>query len=236
MNRFFHQELELLRRHLVEMAEKSIDSLAKALKALEMEDVSLAKQVIGQDDEVDRLEVMIDAEASRYITLRAPVAKDVRLVTVALKTSQDLERIADEACNMSKRIKRLIRGGLIPAKGNIAEMGAKAIAQTRKAIQAFLQEDPVSAREVKPLDREINQLHKKNVAEFSAAIPGDAEHATAYIELIFISKALERIGDHATNIAEEFVYLFEGQDIRHSASIKRLEEKEGNRERKKEEG
>lgn len=221
MNRFFHKELEQLRSHLIEMADKSTHCVRLALDALDRNDVALARKVLEMDDSVDALEVAIDAEASRYITLRAPVASDVRLITVAIKTSQDLERIADEASNIAKRIIRLAEIGPLPKVGMILEMGDLALALTREAMGCLLAEDAAKARAVPPKDKEIDRLHRKNFADFTADISAHPADAATYIELIFISKSIERIGDHATNIAEEFVYLLEGHDIRHTDGVKR---------------
>jgi len=100
-------------------------------------------------------------------------------------------------------------------------MGALALALTREAMGCLLAEDAAKARAVPPKDKEIDRLHRNNFAEFTADISVQPSQAATYIELIFISKSIERIGDHATNIAEEFVYLLEGQDIRHTEGVKR---------------
>lgn len=210
-----------MRGHLIEMAGKSTHCVAQALDAFEAGDPDLARHVLALDDAIDALEVEIDAEATRYITLRSPVASDVRLLMVAIRTSQDLERIADEACSIAKRTIRLVECGPIPMRGVIRQMGDMALALTHEAIDCLLAENAVQARAVLPKDKEIDRLNRQNFADFSAAISQHPDQAASYIELIFISKSLERIGDHATNIAEEFVYLFEGLDIRHSEGVKR---------------
>ncbi len=221
MNRFYLKELEQLRNHFLLMAEKSTEAVANAVIALEQSDPSLARQVIGADDELDQLEVAIDAEATRYITLRSPVAGDLRLLTVALRASQDLERIADEACSIAKRS---LRTGEIPDPldhGKIRLMADLALALMRESIDSLLEEDAERALAVLPKDKEIDRLHRDNYDYFSARIVDRPDLAKAYIELIFISKSIERIGDHATNIAEEIVYLVKGRDVRHSEEAKR---------------
>lgn len=215
MKRFFLSELEELRTHLLLIAEKSTESLRNAIQALEEGDVERAEEVIVADDVIDDLEVAIDAEARRYITLRSPVASDVRLVTVAMKASQDLERIADEATNIAKRTIRLAehRGEL--EFGAIRKMADMTLALIREAIDSLIEEDAARAEGILAKDKAIDDSHRDNYQRFTEKVMAESANAPAYIELIFVSKALERIGDHATNIAEEVVYLREGADIRH---------------------
>lgn len=216
MKRFYFEELKTLRNHLLLMAEKSIFSVRYAVQALVESDANLARQVLEGDDAIDQLEVDIDAEASRYITLRAPVASDMRLVTVAIKTSHDLERIGDEATSIAKRTIRLSEGDVSDLDlGAIPKMAELALAQIRASIDCLIEENAAKAHGIPAKDQEIDNLHRANNKLFLDRVSMNPETAAAQVDLIFISKSLERVGDHASNIAEEIVYLLQGQDIRH---------------------
>ena len=221
MRRFFLKELESLRNDLLRMSDKSVGCVTDVLNALENQDAGLARKVLEDDDEIDQLEVTIDGEAVRYITLRAPVAGDVRLVTVAMKTSHDLERIGDEASSIAKRTLRIIESSEDLDLGAIRKMGDMALALVRESIQCLLEEDAAKAIAIPPKDKAIDILHKENYAHFTKLISANPSQAHTFVELIFISKSLERVGDHATNIAEEIVYLLEGHDVRHTDEVKR---------------
>ncbi len=221
MKRYFHEELAELRKHLILMGERSIDSVRLAMQALLADDVSMAGQVIALDDEIDRLEVLIDAECVRYITLRQPMATDVRLMTVAMKANHELERAGDEATSIAKRARRLASHGKVDEFFNIPRMGDLALEQLRDAMDSFIAEDCEKALRVPRRDKEIDDLNRENYVKFTDKISGHPETSHAVIELIFISKSLERIADHATNIAEEVVYLLKGEDVRHTPEVRR---------------
>lgn len=216
MNRFYMKELDELRNHFLLMAERSISAVGEAMEALRERDADKARLVRKKDDAIDQLELLIDAEATRYLTLRAPVATDVRFITLALKTSHDLERIGDEAANIAKRVIRYINSGNAIDLGEIPAMADLAIEQVRAAISCFIDENPEMALEILPKDKAIDKMHRANSQHLIQCVEEQPQLASSMVDLIFISKALERIGDHAKNIAEEIVFLFQGQDIRHS--------------------
>ncbi len=221
MKRFYLSEIEQLRNHLLLIAEKATESVRNAIQALEQGDVELAEEVLVADDEIDELEVAIDAEATRYISLRAPVAGDLRLITVAMKASHDLERIGDEATSISKRTIRLGARNKDISYGAIRKMADLTLALIREAVDSLIEEDSTRARELPAKDKVIDDLHRENYTMYTEKLMANPQLAPAYIELIFISKSLERIGDHATNIAEEVVYLKKGEDIRHTDQVRR---------------
>ena len=221
MTRYFHHELDDLRKHLILMGERTIDAVRLAMQALLSDDVSMAGQVIALDDEIDRLEVLIDAECVRYITLRQPVAQDVRLMTVAMKANHELERAGDEATSIAKRSRRLAQFGKVEDFHNIPRMGDLALEQLRDAMDAFIAEDFAKAMNVPRRDKEVDDLNRDNYVRLTDKISLHPETSHATIELIFISKSLERIADHATNIAEEVVYLLKGEDVRHTPEVRR---------------
>ncbi len=221
MKRYFHHELEELRKHLILMGERTIDSVRLAVQALVSEDVSTAGQVIALDDEIDRLEVLIDAECVRYITLRAPVAHDVRLVTVAMKASHELERSGDEATAIAKRVRKLAEAGKIEEFCHIPRMADLALDMLRDAMDSFITEDFDKASTVPRRDKEVDDLNRENYVQLTDRISSQSGGTTSTIELIFISKSLERIADHATNLAEEVIFMLKGEDVRHTPEVKR---------------
>ncbi len=217
MKRFFHSELDTLRSHLILMGEKANGALQKSVESLVEQNLDLAVQVIEEDDAIDQLEIEIDRESTRYLTLRSPVASDLRLITVAIKASHDLERVGDEARNVAKRVRKMIlKQGRIGDLLNIPEMADKAGEMLREALQCFISEDPAKATAVLAKDEVVDTLNKDNFKGFIKQAKGDPDLMNQYLDLIFISKSLERIADHATNLAEEVIYLTTAREARHS--------------------
>jgi phosphate transport system protein len=220
-NHFYHSELSDLSQSLQLMAKLAMESVRNAVLAMESGDVETAKQVIAVDDQIDQLEMKIDAESTRYITLRAPVAGDVRLVIVAMKACHELERIADEATNIAKRIIRMdvasIRDEVIP----VVDMGRDVLTLLSSAVEYLNADDSKKAAELPSTDAAIDKKHKESFARITDRITREPQLTLPLVDLIFISKSLERIGDHATNIAEEVVFLADAKDIRHTDKVKR---------------
>ena len=216
MKRFFHSELDTLKSQLMLMGEKANDAVMKSTRALQQKDVDLAVSVIEGDDEIDALEVEIDREATRYLTLRSPVASDLRLITVAIKASHDIERVGDEARNIAKRTRKMIlKSGLTGDLLNIPEMAEKARTMLRDSLQCFIHEEPEKAYAVLQQDEEVDELNRANFKQFIQMAKNDPEAINRYLDLIFIYKSLERIADHATNLAEEVIYLMTARETRH---------------------
>lgn len=216
MKRFFHSELETLKSHLMLMGEKACEATQKSITALLEADVELASSVIREDDAIDDLEIEIDHEATRYLTLRAPVAADLRLITIAIKASHDLERVGDEARTAAKRTRKLIlREGTPGELLRIPEMAQIAIGMLRDAVQCFLNEEHAIAHAILERDEEVDRLNKENIKGFIQLAKNTPESIERSLDLIFISKSLERIADHATNLAEEIIFLTTAQDTRH---------------------
>ena len=174
----------------------------------------------GRDDAIDQLEMDIDQESIRYITLRAPVASDLRLVTVGMKTSHELERAAGEASSVAQRTKKILHVGPVENIFSLAEMAKIVQEMLRASIKSFLNEDGLKALAICRRDKEVDHLNDQNTQALTQHIMEQPSHSQISIELIFISKSLERIADHATNIAEEVVFLHSGEDVRHDSALK----------------
>lgn len=216
MKRFFHDELETLRSQIVLMGERAHGAMVKSVTALSEKDLEQAEQIVKDDDIIDEMEVQIDREATRYLTLRSPVASDLRLITVAIKASHDLERVGDEARNIAKRTRKMIlKQGQIRDLLNIPEMSVRAGEMLREAIQCFISGDPERAYAVLDMDEEVDELNKANFKGFLKQARNDPDFLNQYLDLIFISKSLERIADHATNLAEEVIFLTTAREARH---------------------
>ena len=217
MKRYFHSELDTMRSHLTLMGEKAIQAARQAIQALVEKDVALANQVIACDDEIDALEIEIDQEATRYLTLRSPVASDLRLITVAIKASHDLERVGDEAHTIAKRSRKLIlKGSRDYDLAQLIKMAGMAVDLVETALHCFINEDSEKAQQVLADDEAIDELHGSNIRNFIREAKHDPEDINRFVDLIFISKSLERIADHATNLAEEVIFLTTARESRHS--------------------
>jgi len=216
MKRFFDAELESFRSHLLQMGERAIDQTRLAMKALTDADLALADKVIAADDELDKLEVQIDDEAIRYMTLRGPVASELRLIVVGMKASHDLERVGDEATGIARRARKLAIEPRIDLYADLPRMAKIALEMLRDALDCFVQEDEQKAMSVIRRDAEVDNLNRTVYRRLTSYMIENPDTIARALELMFISKSLERIADHATNIAEEMVFLSRGQDIRHS--------------------
>lgn len=221
MKRFFDSELETFRSQLLRMGEVSIRQVRNALKALVEGDVGLADQVIAADDELDELEKQIDTEAIRYMNLRSPVATELRLVIVGMKASHDLERVGDEATSIAKRAIRLAAEPPLKPYVDIPRMAALALEMLSDALECFVHADRAKAISVVQRDGEVDAINKQLYRELSSYMIENPATTTRALELMFISKSIERIADHACNIAEEMVFLSEAQDIRHDEALKK---------------
>lgn len=218
MERFFDKELDTLRNNLMQMGDKAVRQLENAIAALMTGDLELARKVRRDDDEIDELEIEIDREVIRFMSLRGPVAHDLRLVVVGMKASHDLERVGDEANNIAKRVEKIVASGP-PLKDyvDIPRMGELAAEMLRDALESLLQGNATKAMDICKRDKAVDQLNRQLYRELTGFILEDPSKTTHAIELMFVSKSLERIADHATNIAEEVVFLQHGKDIRHQA-------------------
>jgi len=214
--RHFDEELADLKTHLLRMAGLAEDQIDKALTALVTRDSALAALVIKRDHEVNALDVEIDEESIRLLALHQPAARDLRLVTTAMKIATELERISDLAENVSERVIELNEEPQLKPYIDIPLMGKLARTMVKESIDAFVKDDAQLARKVLTDDDYVDDLMEQVFRELLSFMLEDARTITRAIRLSFIAKYLERIADHATNIAELVVYLVEGKIIRHT--------------------
>lgn len=216
MQRFFHDELRQLRDDLILMGERSLDMSRLVLLAVETSDDSLALQVRGMDDRVDELEKRVDREIMRYLTLFGPMGSDVRLLLAVRDIGHDIERIADEASVIAKRAMVISERGPVKNLLHVPAEGIIACEVLRLALDSFIEGDIEKARLVLVRDAEIDALNRRNYEELFGKTGDSTKVSASDVELIFISKALERIGDHSKNIAEQVIFLLSGEDVRHT--------------------
>ncbi|MGD0744645.1 MAG: phosphate signaling complex protein PhoU [Verrucomicrobiota bacterium] len=214
METHFEMELDGLKQKLLLMASHAETAVNQAVQALVQRDLDLALQVKENDRVIDQFEVEIDELAIQLLT-KAPLATNLRLVTVAMKISQNLERIGDEASKIAKRARDLSREAPLKIALDLPRMAALALDMVKAALDAFVNRDSAAARAIIPRDKEVDALNKQiheALAQHMVANPGIIGRC---LNWMVAAKSLERIADHAKNLAEEVVYLCEAQDIRH---------------------
>jgi phosphate transport system protein len=214
-SREFDRELRTLRERLLAMGGRAEQQINRAIESLLKRDDALAAQVIVEDDKVDQDEIDIDELCLLILARRQPLASDLRFVTLALKIVTDLERIGDLAANIAKRVRELNPYAPLPTYQLVDEMAQKVKAALRQALDAFVAGDSEKAEEVIKNDPEIDALNTRVFGDVIERVSNDAEEVTRGMALSSVSRYLERIGDHATNIAEMVIYFVRGRDVRH---------------------
>lgn len=212
----YTEEMTRLKDSLLSMASHAEAAVARAVRALVDRDDELARQVEKDDNVLDQFEIDIDNTAI-HLLAKAPLATDLRLTTVAMKISQNLERVGDSAVTIARRAIELGAEPQLKPYVDIPRMAGMALEMLRDAITSFIERDPERARNVVPRDAEVDLLNRQLHRELSSYMIERPATITRCLNLMVISKSLERVADHATNIAEDVVYLYEAIDIRHSA-------------------
>ena len=208
----FDNDLDAVKAQVGRMGGLVEKALLNAAEALETGDLALAAQVRADDKMIDDLEDMIQSECARIIALRAPTASDLRTVLTVMRMAGGLERSGDYAKNLAKRTMILTEMRPIPgAAAAIKRMTRAVVQMLSNALNAYFTEDAVLAEEVRQSDREIDQLYNSLFREFLTHMMEDPRNITACMHLHFIAKNIERVGDHATGISEQVLYLVTGR-------------------------
>jgi len=208
-------EFAALKEKLLTMSSLAASSVQNAVKALVERNDDLARQVEQADDQLDALEIELD-ELSIVLLSRGPIASDLRMITVAMKITHDLERVGDEATTIARRAVDLNKEPQLKPYVDIPRMATMTLEMLNDALEAFVSRDTARARAVLPRDKDVDALHKQLQRELVTYMMEQPATITRCLNLMQISKRIERIADHATNIAEEVVYLYKGRDIRHT--------------------
>lgn len=215
MERKFDEELKNLKEKILKLGALVEGQVQNAIKALVKRDSKLAQDVIEKDAQVNRLEVEIDEECIRLIALRQPAGSDLRFITTAMKLVTDLERIGDLAVDICERAMELNLEPQLKPYIDIPRMAEISMQMLKGALDAFVNRDSKLAQEVCARDDEVDNLNVQIFRELLTFMVEDSHTITRAVRISYISKYLERIADHATNIAEMVVYLVEGKIIRH---------------------
>jgi phosphate transport system protein len=220
----YTEEMNRLKESLLAMASHAESALTRAMRALVERDDLLAQSVIDDDNIIDQFEVEID-DIAIHLLAKAPVATDLRMTTAAMKISQNLERVGDSAVTIARRAIDLDTEPQLKPYVDLPRMATMSLEMLRDAISAFINREPDRARAVVPRDIEVDNINRQLHRELSSFMIERPANISRCLNLMVISKCLERIADHATNIAEDVVYLYEAIDIRHSGQ-KFLEDKD----------
>lgn len=212
----FNAELESLRSHLLEMGGKVEQQLITALDALVKMDSGAAELIVRRDKEVNQMEMAIDDECAAIIARRQPTASDLRLVVAIIKVNTDLERIGDEAAKVAKQAVLLAEGGNSPSHFvEIRHIGSRVAAMLSKALDAFARLDADQAIDVVRCDAEVDMEYGSAMRSLVTFMMEDPRDIGVILNEMWALRSIERIGDHACNIAEHVVYLVRGRDVRH---------------------
>jgi len=207
--------LDALRQKILLMASRAETAVNQSVQSLVQRDYDLAVRVREDDNIIDQFEIEIDEMAIVLLT-KAPLASNLRLITVAMKVSQNLERIGDEATKIAKRARDLAQEPPVKIHLDVHRMASLALSMVKDALDAFVQRDSVAARAIIPRDKEVDALNKEMHQTLAQHMMAHPDTIARCLHWIVAAKSLERIADHAKNIAEEVVFLCEAQDIRHT--------------------
>jgi len=212
----FDADLENIRSRVLQMGGLVEQQIVHAFEALDSGDLALAEQVIATDHDVNRHEVELDEACAHLIARRQPAASDLRMIMAVIKTITDLERVGDEAKKIAKRARTLHSGDMpfVP-RVELRHVSAAAVAMLRQALDAFARTDSTVSAQIARQDKEVDAEFKAIMRQLITFMMEDPRMISSSLEVLFIAKAVERIGDHAKNISEYVVYMVKGRDVRH---------------------
>ena len=215
----FDEALASLRNNVLMMAGLTERSLDRAVKGLFQRDDNLCATAIADDEEIDQLEKQIDKDGVDILLRFQPVASDLRRVVSAMKLSSNLERMADQATNIARRARKLNRHPPLAEMELIVPMNAQAMSMFKDSLDAYVREDVELGRAIVPRDEKLDELNRVASRRLIQRMAEDPDQLRGYLNLMFIARHLERVGDHATNIAEDAVYAAAAEDIRHQPFV-----------------
>ncbi len=211
----FHRELEKIKKMILSLGALVEERVRMAIRAIEDKDADIAKKVISLDYEIDEMEVAVEEECLKILALYQPVAVDLRFLIAVIKINNDLERIGDEAVNIAERVAIIAKYSATDVVLDYTVMAEKAEDMLKKSLDALINLDADLAFRVLILDDEVDHINKENYDKIKHSIGQEPKQIGFLINLMLISRHLERLADHATNIAEEVIYMIEGDIVRH---------------------
>ena len=219
MSMHLQQEIENLKKKLLALVATAKDAVEKAVKSVDERDAALAQAVVDGDFDIDRAEVDLEESCLKILALHQPVATNLRVIVSVMKMNNDIERIGDLAVNIAERALFLCGQSPVEAPSDLAEMRAKALAMLPRSLDALVRLDANCAREVRAADDEVDDINRKLFKEFAAAVRRNPDHVESLLSYLSVGRHLERIADYATNIAEDVIYLMEGEIVRHRPTL-----------------
>ncbi|HEX2445886.1 MAG TPA: phosphate signaling complex protein PhoU [Vicinamibacterales bacterium] len=211
----FHEELDALKARLLEMGGLAEEKVRLSIQSLVERDSALVEEVLAGDDPINRLHIEVDGRGFMLLALHQPVATDLRMIVSAIKINTDLERIGDLAVNIAEAARRYLKHPPVKPLIDIPQMATIAQTMLRDALDAFVRRDPALAQVVLDSDDRLDALKTQVFRELLTYMLQDPHTIEPGLDLILVSRHLERIGDHATNIAEDVIFMVSAKDVRH---------------------
>lgn len=216
MSKHLQNEIERLKTRIIDLTSVVQKAVEDAVQAVSRRDGDLAQKIIDGDIVIDHAEVEIEEDCLKLLALYQPVATDLRFIVAALKINNDIERVGDLAVNIAERALMLCKQPPLDTPFDFSEINKKSLAMLRRSLEALIQRDSRRAREVRALDDEVDALNREMYDKIRAAIRRSPDQVDSLLNCSSISRLLERIADGATNIAEDVIYLVDGEIVRHT--------------------
>ncbi len=223
MPKRLQKDIEKIKKMVLSVGAMVEERLRMSIKAIETWDAGLAEEIIRRDYEIDELEIEVEEECLKILALHQPVAVDLRFLIATIKINSELERIGDEAVNIANRVRNISKRRKLDLSFDFTIMAEKAATMLRLSLDALVNLDQDLAFKVLTLDDEVDLMHREIYDRIKEAMSQNPDYVGYLINLYTTSRHLERVGDHSTNIAEEVIYLIEGEIIRHRAKQEALQ-------------
>jgi phosphate transport system protein len=215
MSKHLQQEVETLKKKLLALTATVNRAVEEAVRSIDERSAEIAQEVVDGDSDIDRSEVEIEEDCLKLLALYQPVATDLRFIIAVLKINNDIERVGDLAVNIAERALFLCTQPQIAMPFDFAEMRRKSVGMLRHSLEAFLRQDARLAHQVRAADDQVDAINREMYAKISASVRNNPDHVERLLSYLGVSRHLERIADYATNIAEDVIYLVEGEIVRH---------------------
>lgn len=215
MRNRFHQKLDALKEKLLVMAGMAEQAVQRSVEAYRARDLALCEQVREGEERINRLEREIDQMAFDLLATEQPMAVDLRFILSVIRINADLERVGDQAVSIVSRVREMGSHAAVDLPVDIPKLAQLALNMVRRALQAFIEEDPEGARTVLAMDEEVDAMNRAAFQALGTLIKTQGEFVHQALNALIIVRNLERVGDHATNIAEDVIFWVRGSDVRH---------------------
>jgi len=219
MSKHLRRAIDNLMQRLIALSARVEESVRLAIEAVKQSDSALAGQVIEMDDIIDQEEIDIEEECLKTLALHQPVAGDLRTIVAVLKINNDLERIGDLSVDIAKHAIKIVQGDLVSHSFDFSEIFSRVRGMLKSSLDSLVRTDAAVANKVLEEDDRVDELNRRICREVLSAMKEEPEKAETLVQYMHVSKRLERIGDHATNMAEDLIYLVTGDIVRHGTGL-----------------